>query len=302
MKIVEHSYENEIVLALGLFDSVHRGHARLIAEAKKLSEFYGAELAVFTFRNNPFKYYNKDIGMVFTFDERARIMESIGVDVLIGKTMDYDYARTSSEDFMESLFTNFKIVGIVCGPDFSFGYKGAGNVDLLRQYAADRGIIVKQVPYLCTEDGNKISTSLIRKYITEGRIRSANQLMGRPYMISGDVVHCFGRGREFGFPTANIFVPEDKAKMEEGVYATTVEVDGYTYNSLTNIGSKPTFDDYTLTVESFLINYKGNLYNKYITVYFYSKIRDIKKFSNEREIHDQIEKDIEVAALIDRTL
>lgn len=302
MKIVEHSYDKDLVVALGLFDSVHRGHARLISEAHRLSEFFGVELGVFTFRNNPFKYFNKDIGMVYTFEERAKIMESIGVDVLIGKTMDYDYAKTSPEDFLESLFTNFNIKGVVCGLDFSFGNKGNGDVELLKAYAASRGAVVKQVPYLCTEDGDKISSSLIRKYISEGRIRWANQLIGRPYMISGDVVHCFGRGRDFGFPTANIFVPEEKTQMLEGVYATTVEVDGYIYNSLTNIGSKPTFNDYSLTVESFLVNYKGNLYNKHITVYFYSKIRDIKKFANEREIHDQIEKDIEVASMIKRTL
>lgn len=302
MKIVEHSYDKEMVVALGLFDSVHRGHSRLISEAKRFAEFFGVELGVFTFRNNPFNYFNKNVGMVFTFEERAKIMEDIGVDVLIGKTMDYDYSRTSPEDFLESIFTNFKIAGVVCGPDFSFGYKGSGNVGILKEYAAERGIVVKQIPYLLTEEGDKISSSLIRKYVSEGRIRWANQLMGRPYMIMGDVVHCFGRGREFGFPTANIYVPDEKLKMREGVYATTVEVDGYVYNSLTNIGSKPTFDDYTLTVESFLINYSGNLYNKHITVYFYSKIRDIRKFNNEREIHDQIQKDIEVASMIQRNL
>lgn len=302
MKIVEHSYDKEIVVALGLFDSVHRGHTRLISEAKKLAEFFGAELGVFTFRNNPFKFFNSDIGMVNTFDERARIMENIGVNVLIGKTMDYDYSRTSPEDFLESLFTNFKVVGVVCGPDFTFGYMGVGNVDMLRDYASQRGIIVKQIPYLCTEKGEKISSSLVREYIANGQIRSANMLMGRPYMISGDVVHCFGRGREFGFPTANLYVPDEKLKMSEGVYATTVEVDGYVYNSLTNIGTKPTFDDYTLTVESFLIDYKGNLYDKYITVYFYTKIRDIIKFAGEAEIRDQIKKDIEVASVISRSL
>lgn len=146
----------------------------------------------------------------------------------------------------------------------------------MKYYLKTRGIPLKIVPYLCTDNGDKISSNLIRKYLSEGRMRLANQLMGRPYMISGDVVHCFGRGREFGFPTANLFLPDEKAVIQEGVYATTVEVDGYIYNSVTNIGSKPTFNDYSLTIESFLVNYKGNLYDKYITVYFYSKIRDIK--------------------------
>lgn len=172
----------------------------------------------------------------------------------------------------------------------------------MKYYLKTRGIPLKIVPYLCTDNGDKISSNLIRKYLSEGRMRLANQLMGRPYMISGDVVHCFGRGREFGFPTANLFLPDEKAVIQEGVYATTVEVDGYIYNSVTNIGSKPTFNDYSLTIESFLVNYKGNLYDKYITVYFYSKIRDIKKFNSEWEVRDQIGKDLEVAKMTNRNL
>jgi FAD synthase len=143
---------------------------------------------------------------------------------------------------------------------------------------------------------------MIRELLTKGEISLVNQLLGRPYRISGEVVHCFGRGRAYGFPTANIYVPEDKHKLAQGVYATTVEVDGYVYDSLTNVGVKPTFNDFTLTVESFLLNYKGNLYGKNIIVRFYSKIRDIIKFKGEREIHEQIMRDIEIAAQIKRTL
>lgn len=302
MRIVEQSYDKEIVLALGLFDSVHRGHVHLISEAKKLADDMGIELAVFTFRNNPFSYYGRDTKMVFTFEERTRIFEELGVDVVIGKTMDYEYARTSREDFIVSIAMNFKVKAVVCGADYTFGYKGSGDVDFLKYYLRTRGIPLKIVPYLCTDNGDKISSNLIRKYLSEGRMRLANQLMGRPYMISGDVVHCFGRGREFGFPTANLFLPDEKAVIQEGVYATTVEVDGYIYNSVTNIGSKPTFNDYSLTIESFLVNYKGNLYDKYITVYFYSKIRDIKKFNSEWEVRDQIGKDLEVAKMTNRNL
>lgn len=302
MRIVEQSYDKEIVLALGLFDSVHRGHVRLISEAKKLAAEYGVGLGVFTFKNNPFSFYGRDEKMVFTFEERARIFEELGVDVVVGKTMDYDYAHTSREDFIESIVTNFKIKAVVCGADYTFGYNGSGDVEFLEEYLNKRGIPLKIVPYLCTDNGDKISSKLIRKYLSEGRIRLANQLMGRPYMISGDVVHCFGRGREFGFPTANIMLPEEKAVMHEGVYATTVEVDRYVYNAVTNIGSKPTFNDYSLTIESFLVDYKGNLYEKHVTVYFYGKIRDIKKFKSEKEIRDQIGKDLEVASMTNRNL
>lgn len=302
MRIVEQSYNKEIVLSLGLFDSVHKGHVFLLGEAKKLADEMGIELGVFTFRNNPFPYYGRDTKKVLTFEERAKVFEELGVDVVIGKMMDYDYAHTSREDFIASFATNFKVRAVVCGADYTFGYKGAGNVEFLKEYLDKRGIPLKIVPYLCTENGDKISSNLIRKYLSEGRIRLANQLMGRPYRITGDVVHCFGRGREFGFPTANLFMPEEKASLQEGVYASTVEVDGYIYNSVTNIGSKPTFNDYSMTIESFLVDYKGNLYDKHITVYFYGKIRDIKKFHSEKEIRDQIGKDLEVAKLTGRNL
>ena len=302
MKIVENNYDKEIVLAMGLFDSVHRGHAHLIAEAKEIAGSEGVELAVFTFKNNPFRFYNRDTKMVFTFSERLRIFEELGVDVVIGKNMDADYAKTTKEDFISGIFNSFKIKAVVCGADYTFGAGGNGNVDYLKKRAEEAGISLTVVPYFRTDNGDKISSNLIRKCLSDGQIRRANQLMGRPYMISGDVVHCFGRGREFGFPTTNLFVPEEKATLREGVYATGVEVDGYTYDAITNIGSKPTFDDYSFTVESFLIDYKGNLYGKFITVYFYGKIRDTRKFASENEIRARIEQYIEVAALIKRTL
>ena len=302
MKIVENGYDKPIVLALGFFDSVHRGHAKLIDETKNLAEFLGVSSAIFTFKNNPFKFFNKDTGMVFTFEERVSILQNLGIDVVIAKTMSYEYAQTSPEAFLVNLFSNFKILAVVCGKDFTFGYKGAGNINMLTYFAASKGAIVKHMEYLCDEDGEKISSTTIRKYLSSGNIVKANRLLGRAYRIQGNVVHCFGRGRAFGFPTANIFVSEEKHKLSQGVYATTVEVDGFIYDSLTNIGIKPTFDDYTLTVESFLENYKGNLYGKDITVRFYKKIRDIVKFESEQDIHDQILKDIQIAAFIKRTL
>ncbi|MEG1613290.1 MAG: riboflavin biosynthesis protein RibF [Clostridia bacterium] len=302
MKIVENGYDKNIVVALGLFDSVHRGHTRLIDEAKKLAEFLGAECAVFTFKNNPFVTFKQNTGLVFTFEERLPIFQNLGVDVVIAKTMDTKYALTSPEAFLVDLFSQFKISAVVCGTDFTFGHGGAGDVDMLRFFAASKGAIVKQMELLRTESGEKISSTLIRTFIENGEIALANQLLGRAYRIMGNVVHCFGRGRAYGFPTANIFVPEEKNKMSQGVYATTVEVDGFVYDSLTNIGIKPTFNDYTLTVESFLENYKGNLYGKDITVRFYKKIRNIVKFNSEDEIHEQILRDIEIGAMIKRTL
>jgi FAD synthase len=155
MNIVEDSYDKPIVLALGFFDCVHRGHTRLIDEAKKLAEFLGAECAVFTFKNNPFRVFNDSTGMVFTFLERVAAFANIGVDVVIAKTMTEEYSRTTPEEFLVDLFTSFKVLAVVCGSDFTFGYEGGGDVDTLRYYAATKGVIFKQMEFLCTEEGEK---------------------------------------------------------------------------------------------------------------------------------------------------
>lgn len=301
MKIIESSYDKEIVLALGMFDSVHRGHTHLILKAQEIAEKYGCECAVFTFKNNPYAYFGHNLKMVYTFEERVKILKDLGIDLIVAKEMNENYALTSPEDFLKGIFSDYNIKAVVCGSDYTFGYKGNGNIEMLTKYANNNGINVRIVDFL-THSGKKISSSTIREYIANGNIENANNLIGRPYFISGQVISCHGRGKKYGFPTANIIISDEKLQLKQGVYATSVEVDGKIYKSLTNIGEKPTFNDYSLTVESFLQNFNGNLYGKEITVKFFKKIRDIIKFNNEQELYNQIIKDVEVSDNLQRTI
>lgn len=301
MKIVEHKYDNEIILALGMFDSVHRGHKHLISKAQKLSEKYKCKTAVFTFKNNPYAFFGKKDKMIFAFDERIKLFEGLGVDIVIAKTMNEEYALTPPICFLENIFSNYNVKTIVCGSDYTFGYKGKGNIAMLTEFANNCNIDVEIIDFI-TESGKKISSSTIKDYILNGDIENANKLMGHSYFIDGQVICCYGRGKKFGYPTANMLFSEDKLQLQQGVYATSVVVDGKEYASLTNVGTKPTFDDYALTVESFLINFDGDLYGKSISVKFFKKIRNIIKFNDGLELYSQIMKDLEVSQSIERLI
>lgn len=292
MTVAENSYDRKTVLALGLFDSVHRGHARLIAEAGRLARETGADLGVFTFRNNPFSFYGPDRGTVYTFEERVRVLEGLGADLVVAKTMDEAYSRMSPADFLEDLFDSFNVKAAVCGADYTFGHKGAGNADFLMKTAEKRGITVKIVPFLCDENGERISSTLVRRNVSEGNMEEVRRLTGRPYAISGPVVHSAGRGRTFGLPTANIPLPPEKLPPKIGVYATSVEADGVVRDSLTNVGPKPTFGDGSVSVESFILNFDGDLYGKTITVFFHSLLREVSRFGGAPEFMEQIGRDV----------
>jgi riboflavin kinase/FMN adenylyltransferase len=299
--LFESNYQNKSVLCLGFFDCVHRGHRDLISAAKKRAEELGAECFVFTFSNNPFAAFGLDEKEIFTYTERKKILEELGISGILCAKMNSEFRELSYVDFLEKLYQSFKIAEVFCGSDYSFGFKGQGKVEQLVQISARFDVKVNVVPFV-TEDGNKISSSIIRKCLSQGSVLEANKFLGHPYKICGEVVHNFGRGRVFGFPTANIKLDEDKLYPQEAVYATAVSIDGRLFNSITNVGKKPTFNDFTLTVESFIIGFEGNLYGKYIEVSFFDKIRDIIAFESKEALVDQLKADLEAEKKVARYL
>lgn len=291
----------KIVLALGLFDSVHKGHTFLINEAKKYARKVDALCAVFTFSNNPFEFFGLDKGTVLSFCERARVFEGLGVDLVIAPEMNADFAAQSPTEFLKSLFGDYCISAVFCGQDYTFGKNAQGNIDLLSSFCAQYGAQFKIVGYLM--DGKqKISSETIRGYIESGNITAANALMGRPYEICGKVVSDAKRGAKIGVPTANILPESGKQKLKEGVYATSVDIDGKVFDGLTNVGAKPTFNDYNFTVETYILNFDGNIYGREICVKFYQYMRDIIKFDGADGYVLQIEKDKAASRGIKRTL
>lgn len=277
-----------MVLALGFFDGVHLGHKTLIEKAKGMLD-KGDTFALFTIDGTFFKNQS---GNIFSTQEREQIFKSYGVEkVLIAKATKR-FFNLSSEKFLHILSTRYNLKGIVVGQDFTFGKNASGKVKDIMAFCKNKNIKCQICPIVYS--GNqKISATVIKEFLKEGKIEQANQMLGQNYFITGKVVHGRGEGGQKLFPTANVTLSNDKFKLRYGVYATKTEIDGVKYNSVTNYGSCPTFNQEGFTVESFILNYQGNLYGKQIKTEFLSYLRDITKFSSIEELKKQIRKDTE---------
>jgi riboflavin kinase/FMN adenylyltransferase len=295
-------YTGGIVIALGYFDSVHKGHRVLISKAKELAKKNGAECAVFTFSDNLYKAVGGTEPQIYTFEERQDIIYNLGAEHILAVKPDKEFIMLSPTAFLNGLIERFNVKGIVCGSDFKFGVYAEGDLNYLNKFLTQSSIsliIIDLVKFM----QQKISSSDIRRLIINGEIARANELLNSPYMVMGTVIKGRGEGRNLGFPTVNVTLSEDKLRLLEGVYATTILFEGREYDSLTNVGGKPTFGIDNYNLETFIINYSGpELYDKMIKILFYDRIRDIIRFSNKEELALQIKFDLEYSRNIPRRL
>ena len=290
--------EEPTVVTIGKFDGRHRGHQKLLREMMSLKRERGLKAAVFTFSRTPGSVVSGSGRTVITTnEERKRNMEEAGVDYLIEYPFTEQVAHMSPEDFVKKVLVeemNAKIV--VAGPDCSFGYRGAGNADLLRQMAPEYGfetVIIEKAQ----EDHRDISSTYIREELDKGNVRKANELLGVPYSVHGTVAqgNHIG-GTILGLPTANTVPPPEKHLPRFGVYVTRVKVDGKLYGGVTNVGKKPTVEGGSpVGVETFLLDLDEDLYGKWIEVQFLDFIRPEQKFGSLEELKAQIEKDKETS-------
>lgn len=288
MKIVRYGEKDtdKIVLLLGFFDCLHEGHIKLIEEAKITQDIKHCKIALFTFENCDF---SKD-GEILLFDERIKKAKGLGIDEVIVANFDDKFKTTSPEDFFHCLISSLNLEGIVCGFDYTFGKNAEGNPELLKKLCSKNNIGLNVVPKT-ESNGVKISTTLIKSLLSEGKIKKANALLGEEYSLSGKVVHGREVGRTIGFPTLNINVPKGKFRIKSGVYKTHAIIDGIKYEAITNYGARPTFGLNEVLTETYLKGFDGNLYDKVITIVFDDYIRDIAKFYDIEELKKQLEKD-----------
>ena len=280
--------QTPMILALGFFDGVHLGHKSLLEKAKTmLGE--GDSLALFTIEGEFFK--NKQ-GNIFSSREKKQIFNDIGVDIVLCAQASQEFFNLSAEEFIEILFANHNIKGVVAGEDFTFGKNAVGNAETLKAICFEKGVDCKICPILC-KDGQKISSSTIKNYLSEGKVELVNQMLGMKYYILGKVEHGRGVGSKQLFPTANITLSKDKFRLKSGVYATICEIEGVKYNAVTNYGNCPTYEQDNFSIEAFILNFDGNIYGKEVKLEFLSYLRDIRKFSSVQELKNQIKKDTE---------
>lgn len=285
-KLFSSEYSAPISLALGFFDCIHKGHRKLISACRE-SEY---ETAVFTFSNDPATLFGGE-KQIYNFQQRLKIFESLGVEVVISEIMTKDFASMEPKTFLDKLFKNFNIKEINVGSDYTFGKNASGNIELLNLYCREHGCKLNVHPFITDELNLKISSSKLKEYVKSGEVDKLNKYLDDPYFVSGTVVSCRKEGRILGFPTANIDIPEDMLILCEGVYATKLKINGKEYNSMTNVGRKPTFGIEKYSIESYIFEFSDDIYGQEIEISFIYKTRNIIKFESETELKKQLLKD-----------
>ena len=288
-----HSFAAPCVVALGTFDGLHRGHLDVIGTAKQEAEHTGAKLAVFTFSNHPLEWINPahvPVALV-TPAVKLQLLENLGVDVLIDIPFNQLVADLLPQQFLERLSAlNYSC--LVVGENFTYGQRGVGNVYTLAASAQAMGfkLIVRK---LVSNNGTIVSSTEIRRLITEGEVQKAAKMLGRSYSISGIVAHGNERGRLLGYPTANLeLVDAHVAIPLGGVYAVRAYVDGGVYGGMANIGKNPTFGDVEKPrLETNIFGFSGDIYGKALTIEFVQRIRGEVKFAGIDALKAQLAQD-----------
>jgi riboflavin kinase/FMN adenylyltransferase len=288
------SPEKDTLLTIGVFDGVHLGHKYLISKLKKSAEQENLLSGVVTFRQHPLEILAPETVLPYltNCDEKVELLKAEKVDIVIPLTFTPEMAGLTAREFAGLLKKYLKMRGLVIGPDFTLGKDKEGNVSVLRELGREMGFSVTMVAAM-NFFGEVVSSTAIRKYLQEGNLKNVSKLLGRTFSLQGVVVKGEGRGRTLGFPTANLEVDSVQSLLPEGVYATWIHIGDERYPSVTNIGKRPTFGSNGRTVETYIIDFKGDLYGRELKIDIVDLLRKETKFKNTDELRHQIRDDIE---------
>lgn len=287
----------ETVLALGFFDGVHKGHQQVIKTAKAIADEKGLLLSVMTFDPHPSAILgNRDesISYLTPLELKVKWMEKLGVDQLFIVQFTEEFANLLPQEFVDQYIIGLNAKHVVAGFDFSFGKYGKGTMESLPFHSRNEFTQTTVSKY--DFENEKVSSTRIRQAIISGEMDEAAKLLGRPYQIKGTVVDGDKRGRTIGFPTANISVSVPYALPSVGVYAVKCIINGLIFEGMCNIGYKPTFyhEFQKQTIEVNIFDFNEDIYGREVEIYWYTRIRDEKKFNGINELIEQLQKDREV--------
>lgn len=286
------------VIALGVFDGMHAGHRMLLDETVKIAKQNHWQSVVYTFSNHPRSIFGVAPDLLSTNEEKRRDMQKIGIDQVCMEFFDEKMSRMLPREFIIYLCEKFNIGAVVTGFNYTFGYRGEGNTDLLKELGKEFDFQVSVVPEV-TIDGVSASSSNIREAIQMGDVKLAGKLLRRPYTLTGKIVKNRNIGTKIGFPTANLDIPPNKLLPAFGVYATYAYVDGEWYSAVTNVGTNPTVsDEKIVSVETNLLHFSSMIYDEVLTVAFCERLRGQKQFASTQELAQQISKDVQQAQKI----
>lgn len=282
------------VVAIGVFDGVHRGHQQIIREAVERASVMGVPSVVFTFKRNPREAITGKHPCALAPNHlKIDILEDLNVDCMISIDFNESFASLEPEQFCENVISGDLGALCVCvGEDFRFGKGGKGNIDTLREQGNRFGFEVNIVPLILVEQ-EKLSSTLLRKMIKEGKVSEVMEELGRPFTLSGHIIHGHSRGKRLGFPTANLSLELDYCVPEDGVYAGIACLEEDRYMCAINIGDNPTFGDEVKALEVFLLDFEGQVYGETLQIEFHHRLRNEISFKNENELVSQMKRDVE---------
>ncbi len=279
------------VIALGKFDGIHVGHQKLIGEVikRKSNEL---KSAVFTFDKSILEFNDPGLLPIMREEERIRFFEKLGIDYMASYTFDDNLMNMTREEFTRDiLIGRLSAKVVVIGEDFRFGKGREGSALWLKEMSTEYGIEVVIVPDV-TEGEIRVSSSMIREYLSNGDIVKANEMLGRPYSIEGQIIHGRELGRTIGIPTTNVRMPAEQFVPLKGVYVTRNYIEGELVYGVTNIGFKPTVNGHHLLAETNLFNFYKDVYDRMMKIELLEFIRPEKKFGSVMELQSEMENNI----------
>jgi riboflavin kinase / FMN adenylyltransferase len=283
-------------VAIGNFDGVHRGHKAVIAAALARGRALGKPSAALTFEPHPRAFFNPDEPLFRLTPETAklRLLAATGLNGAIVLTFNAELATLSAENFVQRVLVDrFAVSGAAIGFNFHFGANRAGSPEFLQAQGKRHGFAVDIVPPLL-DGGRPVSSGPIRAALAAGRLDDAAEFLGYPWFVSGTVIHGDKRGRELGFPTANLRL-DPACALRHGIYAVRAAVAGRRYEGVASFGRRPMFDTGAVLLEIFLFDFSGDLYGVDIDVAFMAWLRDEATFASAKELVRQMEQDSRLA-------
>lgn len=272
----------DTVAAAGFFDGIHKGHQQVINQAKQIADQSGRASAVLTFDPHPsvvLQQKQETVRYITPIEEKIETIRGLDVDYLYIIRFDHTLSKLSPKHFLEHFVRDLHITHIVAGYDFTFGHKGAGNMQNIQELAGN-DLQVTMIDRINDND-EKISSTRIKKALAQGHVGQVEQLLGRPYTMSGEVIHGDKRGRTIGYPTANIRIDENYYLPAIGIYAVEIKVDGHVHYGMASLGYNPTFtnDRENEKLEVHIFDFDDNIYGENVTIYWRKHLRDEEKFT-----------------------
>ncbi|MGH3415370.1 MAG: bifunctional riboflavin kinase/FAD synthetase [Actinocrinis sp.] len=292
------------VVTVGFFDGVHQGHRRVVRRAVALARERGASAVVLTFDPHPTEVVRPGTHppLLSTAAHREDLMESLGVDAVLVLPFTLELSKLTPEQFVRQVLVDrLHAVAVVVGQNFRFGHRAAGTIGTLTELGAKYGFAAEGLSLAAPEDGavERFSSTDVRKMVLAGDVETAALRLGRPHRVEGTVVRGAQRGREMGFPTANVDSPPHTAIPADGVYAGWLVVDGEPLPAAVSVGTNPTFDGTARTVEAYAIGRTDlELYGRHVAVDFLARLRGQERFDSMEALVKRIDQDVEEAAAL----